>query len=99
MFQKIRRSTYTLRGPPSFSFSSNAGIPFVAAIFPKSAAAAANAGDPIDRLDAHHIFCHLVAELPLDAESQRCAMRNGKRRAIHLISKDRLGMEGVLKSD
>src|SRR6476619_3012870 len=80
-----------------FAFSSNAGVPLIAAIFPEAATAAANAGDPIDRLDAHHIFRHLVAELPLDPEPERRAVWNWQRRTVHLIGEDRLGMEGILK--
>ena len=67
---------------------SNTGVPFIAAVFPKAAAATANAGDVLHRLDAHHIFRHLVAELPLDAEPEWCSMRNGERRSVHLIGEE-----------
>src|SRR5262245_52558030 len=82
-----------------FAGSSNAGVPLIAAIFPEAAAAAANSGEPLHRLDTHHIFRHLVAELALDAEPERRTVGDRERRAVHLIGEDRLGMEGVGKSD
>jgi hypothetical protein len=53
---------------------SNAGVPLIAEVFPETPAAPANAGDLTDRLDAHDVFRHLVAELTLDAQPQGCAM-------------------------
>src|SRR5262245_17739109 len=82
-----------------FAGSSNARVPLIAAVFPEAAAAATNAGEPFDRLDAHHVFRHLVTELPLEAKSERRAMRNGQRRAVHVIGEDGLRMESILQTD
>src|SRR5262245_49971964 len=78
---------------------SNAGVPFVAAIFPEAAVAATNPGKPLPRLDTHYVFRHLVAELALDAEPERRAMRNWQRRAVHVVGEDSLRMEGVFETD
>ncbi len=43
-----------------------------------------------DRFDPHHVFRHLVAELPLDAEPQRRAVRDGKRLVVHLVGENGL---------
>src|SRR5258708_6819347 len=60
--------------------ASDSGVPLVAAVLPESALAAAHIREGLDRLDPHHIFRHLVAELALDTQAQRGAMRDGQRR-------------------
>ena len=37
----------------------------------------------------------LVAELPFDAQAQRCTVCNGKVAAVHAVSEDRLRVESV----
>ena len=78
-----------------FAFPSDASVPFVAAIFPEAAMAAADRRNPIHRLDAHHIFRHLVTELALDPEPERRAVRNGQRRAVHVVGENGLRMKGI----
>src|SRR5262245_5200057 len=78
---------------------SDAGIPLVAQILPEATAAAPNAAEAFDRFDPHHVFRHLVAELPLDAEPQRRAVGDGKRPVVHLVGEDRLLVEGVFEPD
>ena len=61
--------------------------------------AAANGGDLVHRLDPHHVFRHLVAELPLDAQPERRAVRNRQRLIVHLVGEDGLRVEGVNQRD
>src|SRR5262245_3589502 len=98
-FVRRRTSARVSRQSRPIAFSSNAGVPLIAAIFPEAAAAAANSGKPLHRLDTHYVFCHLVAELALDAEPERRAMRNWQRRAVHVVGEDGLRMEGVFETD
>jgi hypothetical protein len=58
-----------------FAFPSDASVPFVAAIFPEAAMAAADRRNAIHRFDAHHIFRHLVTELALAATEARQTRR------------------------
>src|SRR4029078_12477839 len=82
-----------------FLATSDAGVPLVAEIFPEAAAPAADADDVIDPLDAHHIFRHLVTELPLDPEPQRGAVGNWKSLIVHLVGENGLRMVGVNEPD
>ena len=75
------------------------GVPLVAAVLPEAAAAAAEAGEAVDQLDAHDVFRLLVAELALDPQPQRRAMRDRQVLAVHAIGQDRLRMEGVDEVD
>lgn len=52
----------------------NAGVPLVSPIFPEAAVAAPQGGETVDDLDVHDVLGLLVAQLPLDSETQRCAM-------------------------
>src|ERR1700722_4210556 len=74
---------------------SNPRVPFVAAVLPEAAAAARDLGEIVDRLDAHDVLRHLVAELALDPQSQRRAVLDFERRVIHLVSQDGLRMKRV----
>ena len=53
---------------------SDPGIPLVASIFPEPTLSAPDLVEPVGQLDAHHIFCVLVAELPFDPQPERGAM-------------------------
>src|SRR6202451_2242437 len=78
---------------------SNPRVPFVTAVLPETAAAARDLGEIVDRLDAHDVFGHLVAELALDPEPQRRAVPDFERLVIHLVSKDGLRMKRVDEPD
>jgi len=56
---------------------SNPRVPLVAAVFPVAALALANPIEPLDELDAAHVLRGLVAELTLDAQAKRRAVRHG----------------------
>src|SRR5713226_10104435 len=71
----------------------------ITAIFPIAAAAAMQIGEALHQLDAHDVFRHLVAELPLEAQPQRRAVRNGQRLTVHVIGEDRLRMRSVDQVD
>lgn len=58
---------------------SDPGIPLVAAIFPEPTLSAPDLVEPAGQLDAHHIFCVLVAELPFDPQPERGAMTCGEQ--------------------
>ena len=58
-----------------------------------------NASEAADRFDAHHIFGHLVAELPLDPQSERRAVLDLEGGEIHLVGQDGLGMKSVDEVD
>jgi hypothetical protein len=74
-------------------------IPLVTAIFPKPALAAPEPVEPVGQLDAHHIFCVLVAELPFDPRTQRGTMAYGERDVVETVGKNGLGMESVDEID
>ena len=74
-------------------------VPLVAAVLPEAAAAARDVGEAFDRLDAHHVFRHLVAELALDPQPQRRAVLDGQGREVHLVGEDGLRMKGVDEVD
>src|SRR6185437_1271554 len=78
---------------------SDASVPFVAAVLPEAAAAARDLGEAVDRLDAHDVFGHLVAELALEPEPQGGAVLDLERRVVHLVGEDRLRMKGVDEPD
>src|SRR5665647_3348153 len=78
---------------------SNSGVPLVAEIFPEPTASPAHHGKARYRLDALHVLGVLVAQLALDAQADRRAMRHAQRRAVHVIGEDRLRMEGVDQVD
>src|SRR5438270_12947329 len=59
-------------------------IPSVAQILPIAALAPAHLPEAVDQFDAHHVFCHLVAELPLDPEPDRRPVRNRQSLVVHL---------------
>src|SRR5712672_3403466 len=52
-------------------YHSDPRIPLIPAIFPIAAAAAMQIGEALHQLDAHDVFRHLVAELPLEPQPQR----------------------------
>src|SRR6266851_1176117 len=79
--------------------TSDPRVPLITAIFPIAAAAAMQIGEALHQLDAHDVFRHLVAELPLEAQPQRRAVGNGQRLAIHVIGEDRLRMHSVDQVD
>ena len=54
--------------------ASDSGIPLIAAIFPKTALTAPYIVEFVADFDAHHVFGMLVAEMALDAQTQRRAM-------------------------
>src|SRR5208282_1497036 len=74
-------------------------VPLVAAVLPEPAAPARNASEAVDRFDSHHVFGHLVAELPLDPQSERRAVLDLEGGEIHLVGQDGLGMKGVDEVD
>ena len=71
------------------------GIPLVALVFPIAAAAAADLGETVDRLDPHHEFRVLVAKLPLDAQANGRAVGDRQRLVIEFIGEDGLLVIGV----
>jgi hypothetical protein len=81
------------------SCRSDPGVPLVAAIFPKSALAAPQPVEPVGHLDAHQIFCVLVAELPFDPQPQRGAVADRKRDVVETMGKNGLRMESVDQID
>ena len=66
---------------------------------PKSRPARPEIGKALHGFDPHDVFGHLVAELPLDPQAQRRAMRDRQRLVVHVVGEDRLRMEGVLQVD
>ena len=50
--------------------------PFVTAVFPIATLPAGQFREARDDLDAHHVLCVFVPELPFDAQTQRCAIGN-----------------------
>src|SRR5258708_2847821 len=80
-------------------YHSDPRIPLITAIFPIAATAAMQIGEALHQLDAHDVFCHLVAELPFEAQPQWRAVGNGQRLAVHLIGEDRLRMRSVNQVD
>src|SRR4029078_9182356 len=78
---------------------SYSGIPFVATVFPKSAVAATYCREASDGFDPHHVFRHLVTELPLDTQPQWCAIRNRQRLLVHIIGENGLRMESIDQID
>ena len=79
--------------------SVNSGIPLIPAIFPKPALAAPEPVEPVGQLDAHHIFCVLVAELPFDPQPQRGAVADRKRPVVEAMGKNGLRVESVDQID
>ena len=60
----------TMGGSMHSEPGSNPRVPLVAAVLPEAAATARDLGEIVDRLDAHDVFGHLVAELTLDPEPE-----------------------------
>src|SRR5271169_423885 len=79
--------------------SSNACVPFIAAILPEAAATAPKRRKVIDGFDPHDIFGHLVPELALDPKPQRRTVLDRQGPAVHVIGEDGLGMKSVDKVD
>ena len=79
--------------------SSNAGVPFIAAILPKTAATAPKRRKIINRFYPHDLFGHLLPELALDPKPQRRAVLDRQSPAVHVIGEDGLGMKSVNKVD
>src|SRR6185436_17312741 len=52
------------------------GVPLVTLIFPIAALAAGDVGEALDQLDPHQIFGVLVAQLTLDPQPDRRAVRH-----------------------
>src|SRR3981189_2766347 len=80
--------------PRVWRYHSDPRIPLIPAIFPIAAAAAMQIGEAPHQLDAHDVFRHLVAELPLEAPPQRRAVTNSQRLAVHVIGEDRPRVRG-----
>ncbi len=78
---------------------SNPRIPLVTAIFPKPALAAPEPVEPVGQLDAHHIFCLLVTELPFDPQPQGGTISDGERGIVETMRKNGLRMERVDEID
>jgi len=78
---------------------SDPGIPLVAAIFPEPTLSAPDLVEPAGHLDAHHIFCVLVAELAFDPQPQGGAMANGEQGIVETVRKNGLRMESVDQID
>src|SRR5258705_124305 len=75
--------------PPLISESP---IPLVAAVFPEAALAAADAVEPLDRLDAGDELRMLVADVALDPQPQRRAVAHRQRLAVgRKIRRDQVG--------
>src|ERR1700691_108576 len=68
-------------------------------MFPEAALAAAEGCEGIDQLDSHHVFRHLVAELPPETQAQWCAIGDRQGLAVQLVGKKRLRMVGVDEVD
>src|SRR5678816_594235 len=69
---------------------SDARVPLVALVFPVAALPFADARETFDELEAHHVFRVLVAELPLDAQPDRRAVRYGQRLVVQRVCEQRL---------
>src|SRR5262249_30997656 len=77
----------------------NPRVPFIAAIFPKSAPAASKTVEAVRNLDTHQILCVLVAELAFDAQPQRRAMTDRERRVVKAMRQNGLWVESIDQID
>src|SRR2546422_56585 len=77
--------------------SSNSRVPFVALVFPIPSFAAGDGLEALDEPDPHDVFSVLVAELSLDPQTDRRAVRHRKGFIVQLVGEDGLGMIGVIK--
>src|SRR5438309_5054346 len=77
--------------------SSNSRVPFVALVFPIPSFAAGDGLEALDELDPHDVFSVLVAELSLDPQTDRRAVRHREGFIVQLVGEDGLGMIGVIK--
>lgn len=77
----------------------DAGVPFVAAIFPIAAVPAPQAGEAVDQFDAHDVLGLFVPQLSLDPETQGRAVTDAKVLAVHLVGEDGLRMNRVDEID
>src|SRR5450432_913039 len=78
---------------------SDSRVPLVAAVFPEAAIAAAEVAVVVHRLDPHDVLGLLVAELALDAQAQRRAVRHRQRLVVHGVGQDGLRVVGVDQVD
>jgi len=83
----------------AYRFCLDAGIPLIATILPKPAAAAPEIVELVADLDAHDIFGVLVTEMALDAQAQRRSALDPQILAVQRIGKDRLRMKGIDQID
>ena len=81
---RVAAAMPTLR-PRAASTISNAGVPLVAVVFPIAAFATSDVRKAFDQLDPHHILGVLVAELPLDAQANRCTVGNRQILAVQPV--------------
>src|SRR6185437_7257826 len=81
------------------SMALDPGIPVVALILPVAAVAAGDCAEVADQLDEPDVLGHLVAELSLDPQPQRCPVGYIERLAVHVVGDDRLRMHRILQSD
>ena len=65
--------------------TSRAGIPVVALVFPVATTAAGDLAEAVDQFDRPNVLGHLVAELLLDAHTQRCAVRDRQPLAVEPV--------------
>jgi hypothetical protein len=77
----------------------DASVPFIAAVFPKTAAPSAYCIKALDRFDAHDIFRHFVAGLTFHPQAKRRAMFDRERRVVEVVGEDRLRMIGIEEVD
>src|SRR5205807_9266514 len=74
-------------------------VPLVAAILPVPPLPATDGREGLHQLDAHDVLGHLVAELALDAQTERRAVLDRQRAVVDLVREDGLGMERVVEVD
>src|SRR6185369_2141364 len=75
------------------------GVPLVTLIFPIAALAAGDVGEALDQLDPHQIFGVLVAQLTLDPQPDRRAVRYRQRLVVQLVGQNCLRMVGIFEID
>src|SRR4026207_410704 len=73
--------------------------PFVAPVLPITALTAPDVRVALDELYAHDVLGHLVAELPLDPQPDRCTVRNRQHSIVQRVRKDGLRMVRGLHGD
>src|SRR2546425_4263112 len=74
-------------------------VPLVALVLPVTALPACDLVEALHELDAHHVLRVLVAELALDAQADRRAVRDRQRFVVELVGEEGLRMEGIIHVD